>query len=247
MQKSIEISTTQNVTIEYPLAAVRERFLALLLDFFVIGVAEFLLMLMVFRYVISSNSMAWGIFLSLFPILLFWAYTMGFEIINRGQTLGKMAVGIKVVRLDGKEPEWGDVTMRAALHLLDTLFSFGVVGLILMKTTEKSQRLGDMAANTTVIKILGVNNHFRLADIMNIQTIDNYQPVYPQVKRLREKDMIFIKSALTRSHQYYNQAHIEVLEDLVTQLMPILGLETRPLNASEFLKTLLRDYIVLTR
>jgi len=64
---------------------------------------------------------------------------------------------------------------------------------------------------------------------------------------MTERDMLFIKSVLTRHSRYSNQAHHEVLEDLISHLMPILDIEVRPLNRVEFLKTLLRDYIVLTR
>jgi hypothetical protein len=67
------------------------------------------------------------------------------------------------------------------------------------------------------------------------------------VRNLSEKDMIFIKTVLTRLQQNPNQAHEEVMEDLVTHLMPLLDVEKRPADRKEFLKTLLRDYIVLTR
>jgi hypothetical protein len=151
------------------------------------------------------------------------------------------------VRLDGKDPEWSDVVLRAVLHLVDSLFSFSVIGAVLIKTTAKSQRLGDLAANTTVIKIKGNGYQFRLSDILGISTLDNYQPTYPQVRDLSEQDMIFIKNVLSRLQRYPNQAHQEVVEDLVTHLLPLLRLDQRPPNRVEFLRTLLRDYIVLTR
>ena len=59
--------------------------------------------------------------------------------------------------------------------------------------------------------------------------------------------MIYVKNTLTRLSTYNNQAHEELMEDLVTRFMPLIGVEQRPLNRVEFLKTLLKDYIVLTR
>jgi uncharacterized RDD family membrane protein YckC len=249
MSKTIDITTTQNVTIEYDLAPMRERALAWVIDLVLVMVGYFIF-LQILRTLLGDglfDNMGWMMLVFLFPFVLFFGYNILFEILRAGQTPGKSAMSIKVVRLDGKDPEWADVLLRAVLHLVDSLFSFAVIGSLLIKTTPKSQRLGDMAANTTVIKIQGLRSQFRLDDILNISTLSNYQPVYPQVKSLGEKDMIFIKTVLMRFQRYPNQAHHEVVEDLVSHLMPLLGIEQRPKDRIEFLRTLLRDYIVLTR
>lgn len=249
MQKFIEINTTQNVAIEYELAKLRERGLAWLLDLMIVLVGYFIFFQLI-RALLGDDfwdDNGWTMLFALFPFLAYFLYNILFEIWNTGQTPGKMALSIKVVRLDGKDPEWSDVVLRTVLHLVDSLFSFSVIGALLIKTTGKSQRLGDMAANTTVIKIQASQYQFRLQDILSISTLDNYQPVYPQVRRLGERDMIFIKNVLTRLQRYPNQAHEEVVEDLVTHLMPLLEIQQRPLQRVDFLKTLLKDYIVLTR
>lgn len=245
MQKTIEITTTQNVTIEYELAPLRERMLAWLLDW-VIVVLGYTLCYQLFGLFFAGFGDSVIVFF-LLPLLSYFLYNVFFEIWNAGQTPGKMAMNIKAVRLDGKDPEWSDVVLRALLHLVDSIFSAGVIGALLIKTTGKSQRFGDMAANTTVIKLFGSRFAFRLEDILNISSLSNYQPVFPQVRSLGERDMIFIKNVLTRWQRYPNQAHEEVVEDLVTHLMPLLEIEQRPTDRVEFLKTLLRDYIVLTR
>lgn len=83
----------------------------------------------------------------------------------------------KFVRLDGRDPEWADVLMRAALHLVDSILTFGVFGALLIKTTDKSQRFGDMAVGTTVIKTgSSIGELFRLHDILNIQHIGRTSP-----------------------------------------------------------------------
>jgi len=246
--KSIEITTTQNVTIEYELARLRERALAWFMDVLLILLAYFVLLQvlhLIFGGIFSGNIS--DVALALLPFLGFFLYHIFFEIWNIGQSPGKMAMGIKVVRLDGKDPEWSDVVLRAVLHLVDSLFSFGVIGAVLVKTTGKGQRLGDLAANTTIIRVKSASHMFRLADILGISTLENYQPTYPQVRTLSERDMIFIKNVLARRQRYPNRAHQDVLDDLVTHLMPLLGIEQRPANGIEFLRTLLRDYIVLTR
>jgi len=246
MNRTIEIRTTQNVTIEYELAGLRERALAWLLDTTIVVILYFLLATL--AMLVFGQAGTWmSVFMGVMMFLAYFLYHIVFEILRRGQSPGKMAIGTKVVRLDGKDPEWSDVTLRALLQLVDTIFSMGVIGGLLIKTTDKAQRLGDMAANTTVIKIQSTGYSFRLSDILSISSLQNYQPQYPQVRKLSERDMIFVKSALSRFSTYPNQAHEELIEDLVTHLMPLLDIENRPFNRVEFLRTLLKDYIVLTR
>lgn len=246
MSKTIEIRTTQNVTIEYELAGLRERVLAWLLDTAIVLFGYYLFVVFI-MLLFGGLGNWWGVFWGLMSFLVYFLYHILFEILRRGQSPGKIALGIKVVRLDGKDPEWSDVTLRALLQLVDSVFSLGLIGGLLIKTTSKAQRLGDMAANTTLIKLISANQTFRLVDILNISSLQNYQPVHIQVRNLSEHDMIFVKTVLTRLNTYPNQAHEELVEDLVTKLMPLLGVEKRPPNRVEFLKTLLKDYIVLTR
>ncbi|MBN8677305.1 MAG: RDD family protein [Chitinophagales bacterium] len=246
MSKTIEIRTTQNVTIEYELAGLRERAVAWVLDSAIVGFAYYLILLLLLLLFPNMDDM-WGMFVGIMLFLAYFLYHICFEILRRGQSPGKIAMNIKVVRLDGKDPEWSDVTLRALLQLVDSIFCLGLVGGLLIKTTAKAQRLGDMAANTTLIKLQSGLHAFRLNDILNISSLQNYTPVYPQVRNLSEKDMIFVKSVLTRLNTYPNRAHEELVEDLVSKLMPLLGVDQRPFNRIEFLKTLLKDYIVLTR
>jgi uncharacterized RDD family membrane protein YckC len=244
--KTIDISTTQNVTIEYELAPLRDRILAFLLDLAILLFSWFLL-IQVFQLVLGHFEEVGWLLAGISLMSGFLLYHIFFEIWNTGQSPGKRIMSIKVVRLDGKDPEWGDVALRAVLHMVDSLLSLGVVGILLIKTTAKSQRLGDMAANTSIIKLFSNQYQFRLEDILRISSLQNYTPVYPQVRQLTEKDMIFIKNVLSRQSKYANPAHDDVVEELVTHLMPILGVDRRPNNRIEFLKTLLKDYVVLTR
>lgn len=247
MTQFIEITTTQNVTIEYQLATMRARALAWTLDLMIVVFGYILLMQLIRLFFGGILDFGWQMFWGVIPILAFFLYHIIWEIMNGGQTPGKMLLNIRVVRLDGKDPEWSDVVLRSVLYLVDALFCFGIIGTLLIKTTAKCQRLGDMAANTTVIRLQHDSWRFRLEDILSISTLNNYTPTYPQVRNLSEQDMIFVKTVLSRFHKYPNRAHNDVIEDLVTRLMPLLDIQIRPDNRVEFLRTLLKDYIVLTR
>ncbi len=247
--RTIEIRTTQNVTIEYELAALKDRFFAYFIDWLIIGAfylfLSSILSLTIGDYIYSSGlgSRLIGVFL---PIGLFVLYQLLSEVLGNGQSWGKKAIGIKVVRLDGKEPTLSDFLLRAVFHMVDTVTSFGIVGALLISSSTKSQRLGDLTANTTVIKIK-FSLRFRLDDILKINTLDDYEPAYPEVRRLSEQDMLLIKTIISRYRKHRNKAHQEVVDELVEHLGQQLDIIV-PLNDKiGFLKTLIRDYIVLTR
>jgi uncharacterized RDD family membrane protein YckC len=70
-----------------------------------------------------------------------------------GQTVGKMLLGIKVIREDnGEVPGLKGAAIRTILRLIDVLPFAYLVGFIAVLISAKNQRLGDMAANTLVVR-----------------------------------------------------------------------------------------------
>jgi len=70
----------------------------------------------------------------------------------KGQTVGKMLVGIQVVAEgSGRPPGLGRATVRTALRLVDGLFSY-LVAFVVVLSTQKRQRLGDLLAHTVVVR-----------------------------------------------------------------------------------------------
>lgn len=247
--RTIDITTTQNVTIEYELATLRDRFFAFLIDLMIVVGGYFILFLSMiasFETFLEDSSMLVYFFVTLLPIASFIGYQLLSEILADGQSWGKKAMGLKVVRLDGQEPGLSDYLLRAVFHIVDTIFSFGVLASLLISSSNKSQRLGDMTANTTVIRIK-FNLRFQLEDILKINSLADYEPSYPEVRKLSEQDMLLIKNVISRYRKYQNQAHREAVNEVVKKIMEILDLREKPRDSVLFLKTLIRDYIVLTR
>ncbi|MFT5912746.1 MAG: putative RDD family membrane protein YckC [Paraglaciecola sp.] len=247
--QTIEIRTTQNVTIEYELATLRDRMIAYLIDFFIVSVVYFFLMVVLLSFFNHSMTESDGglrfafVFL---PIGFFLFYQFFSEIFNNGQSWGKKSMGIRVVRVDGQEPGLGDYLLRAIFLIVDVMMSIGTIAIILINSSPKRQRLGDLTANTTVVRSKK-NMQFQLGDILKISSLEDYEPQFPQVKNLNESDMLLIKNAVFRYQKYRNPAHAEVIRDLVNHLKEVLDINEQPKNKVEFLKTLIRDYIVLTR
>ena len=129
------------------------RVLAIIVDGLVLGVL-FWVMSLIFGASSAEGGMAsasLGTLGTLLYLILAFAYFTLLEG-NRGQTLGKMLLGIKVVREDnGEVPGLGAAAIRTVLRLIDGIFAY-LVGFIAIQISSKNQRLGDMAANTLVVR-----------------------------------------------------------------------------------------------
>jgi uncharacterized RDD family membrane protein YckC len=92
-----------------------------------------------------------GLFVALTSLVLYFGYYVLMEG-YLGQTLGKMLLGIKVVREDdGGVPGVKAAAIRTVLRIVDGIGSY-LVGFIAVLASAKNQRLGDMAAHTLVVR-----------------------------------------------------------------------------------------------
>lgn len=247
--KSIEIKTTQNVVISYELAAARDRVLAFIIDM-VIKIVAILLLIWGYSSIVSLSSggledtFEYFSYIVIAPINVF--YTLVFEMWMNGQTPGKKLLRLKVITLDGKQPLFYDYLLRWSFRIVDIVMSFGVIAVILSSSSEFAQRLGDMAANCTVVKVSN-RAAITLKDIMKIDTLENYTPQYPGIGNFREEDILLIKQTIERYGKFKNEAHKKALVQLSMSISQKLGLEKTEPDPVKFLKVLIKDYIVLTR
>lgn len=242
--KSIEVKTTQNVTLEYELADLRDRVLAFIIDFILLMVATSLISMLGFGGLRLEGTAATVLSIVLSCIFLFYSLTM--EVLNNGQSVGKMAMKIQVIKTAGGQATFSDYTARWVFRMIDIWFSMGGIAAILVASSAKAQRIGDIVANTAVIKLIPKMN-LRLSDILEIKSQDSYKPVYIQAKQLEEEDVLLIKSTLERSRQYKNDAHREAVRELAEKTRSVLGVMSLSQTDVQFLQTVLHDYVVLTR
>lgn len=242
--RQIDITTTQKVTIKYELASLQDRIFAYFLDAVIVLTSTTILRLIVMGAFGYNEVAALFEYLVFYPILIF--YTLLMEYFNNGQTIGKSILGIKVVKLNGKAPNFSDYLTRWGFRAIDIYLSLGSIAMLLISSSAKGQRLGDITSNTTLIKVR-FNLRFRLEDIVQISSLDDYEPLYPQVRELSEEDMLLIKNVIMRSQKFDNQAHRDAIYDLVKRLKERLDIQELVKDNVAFLKTLIKDYIVLTR
>ena len=242
--KTIEVKTTQNVVLEYELADLRDRGIAFLVDIVVISTVIMLMSMLFYGGFGLEGTAANVVSVLLFCVFLFYALVM--EVFNNGQSLGKMAMKIQVIKTVGGQATFADYTARWVFRMIDIYFSLGGIASILVASSAKAQRIGDIVANTAVIKLQPRMN-LKLNDLLAIRSQDSYKPTYNQAKQLDEVDVLLIKSTLERYRQFKNLAHEEAVQLLADKTRSTLGVAVVSQNDVQFLQTVLNDYVVLTR
>ena len=234
--KSIEITTAHNIVVTYELASPMQRFLASLIDVMIQG-----LYLMLIAALFSSYLSL----LYIFGFLVLFFYHLAFEVFNEGQSLGKKLVKTRVVSAHGMTPSTEDFFLRWVFRLIDITLSLGSIGLISMLASPKNQRLGDLLAQTTVVR-LEASRGISLKNIEKLSAPTD-EIIFPEVVQYADKDMLLVKEALQRMRNNPNLENRKVVRDLREKISNDLGVDVSPGESVDFLYTVLKDYIVLTR
>jgi uncharacterized RDD family membrane protein YckC len=232
-QDRLEITTSEGVTVTMTIAGIGSRSLGWLLDGLLIGLALVLLGFVSATTVNADSLLAMGL-LSLAVLVVPFAYVVGFETLNGGRTLGKMAAGIKVVRLTGGSVGFGSAVIRALFVPIDFLF-FGV-GIVAMFVSGRSQRLGDLAARTVVVR-----------DRIPAQTVSQFAAPAPtagprwDVSAISDEEIGVIRSFLSRANSLpagHRQAYAGRLRG---RIEPRLGGVDRTLDDEAFLVSVVSE------
>ena len=242
--KNVEIVTAQNVVLQYELASIQDRIFAFLIDLFILVVGTSIIDAILTG--ILGDSGDGNVVVEFIVISIFIFYSLAFEVFNNGKSLGKMAMKIQVIKLAGSTAGFTDYAARWAFRLIDIYFSLGSLASILILSSSKAQRIGDLVANTTVIKTIPRTN-IDLNDLLSIHQVNKYIPKYQQARKLREQDALLIKSALERYRQFRNKDHKEALVLLANHISETLGITETEEESTQFLQTVLKDYVVLSR
>ncbi|MDR2494430.1 MAG: RDD family protein [Spirochaetaceae bacterium] len=92
-----------------------------------------------------------GWFTLLLSFALNWFYFVAWEVFNRGQSLGKYLMGIRVVQSNGSPVRAPSSFMRNLLRFADTFLSLYAIGLVCVAASPGFRRIGDWAADTLVV------------------------------------------------------------------------------------------------
>ena len=267
--KTLQIKTAQIVNINFTPANVGERLLAFIIDnvvkfaYLYFAIAFFDFQLIEENY----NNDHWSIkaidVLIFLPITFYSLYS---EILLNGQTIGKKLLKIKVINEDGFKPSIIDYTIRWFLRVVDfnffslifvyvaslnldssynlllLIFFIGkIVGFLLIMLTEKSQRFGDIMANTIVVSL---KDDVKFSDTILETITEAYKPTYPAVIKLSDNDARIIKDTF-KSVSKFND--YRTLIKLRTKIIEVTAIKSVHTNDKEFIAIILKDYNFYTQ
>lgn len=233
--ETIRIRTTQNVDVEYEVAGLGDRILARLIDY-VIAIAAFVFIGLVFTF--AGRAMMDGLDIALFVITVavaFVFYDLICELTMNGQSVGKRLMKIRVISLDGSRPSLGQYLMRWVMRIVDFTLTSWLCATIAVAVSEKKQRIGDMVANTTLIK---TQPKTQPTDFNEVVIQDEYVPVFAEATQLTDQDINLIYDVMKA---YHSNGNVDLITSLAGKIKGRLHIDTR-LDDFNFLKTIVKDY-----
>jgi len=242
--KQVEIITPQNVTIQYNLAGLQDRIFAYLIDLAITGVPALFILSMFISNNPKSPEESLKNIIFVLPFFLF--YHLAMESFFGGRSFGKISIGIIPLKKNGEKIAFMDALMRWIFRLPDILLTSGVLAILMVSSSSAAQRLGDFFAGTVVIKTKNVNQpNLNWLIKLNRQNND-YVPVYFNANHLSENDILLVKEVLEKYKKNKNDGSEEALERTVEKLEILLNIKA-PSDRLDFLSTLIKDYVFLTR
>lgn len=225
---TIYINTNQNVNIEYEISSIGKRIIAYLIDALVlVGVYLVLAFTMSFMSIGSATPLYFVIY-----ALPAFFYHLISELTMNGQSIGKRSVKIRVMKTDGSSASFSNYFLRFLLRPIDMMY---FIGLVFMFFTKKGQRLGDLAANTVVVNAM---QELAFSDLANSMTTTKEELIYPEVDRLKDKDLDIIKRVLENWQKAPNHENVITLAQKVEDILEVKASE----EPYAFLKVVVRDY-----
>ena len=263
--RSLQLTTDHNVPIDVELASVGQRVVAVLLDV-IIMIAYFVIMTLImtaifissFRFDNLEEMDIWKILFMIIVYLPFVLYTPLLEYLTKGQTVGKMAMGIRVTKMNGENAKFKEYFTRWLFRPIEfyiILFASGGILLLLASAffdiliasvSGNNQRIGDFMANTVVVR-KNPSRSFTIQDVLSIKSNENYEPTYRNVTMYTDEDMMLVKNTISRVEKYRNENTKKLAIALADKIANDLQLPEVPIKRLKFLKTVLNDYVVLTR
>ena len=202
-----------------------------------------------------------AIVLLLLPLLI---YHPLLEITMNGQSIGKKITNIRVVNENGGKASISQYLIRWLLRevwflliliiglqkeymgykaestfLIIAVLVYFITDIVLVVSSKKGQRIGDILAKTILIRI---NTKSNIEDTVFIDVADSYVPSFPQIMQLSDKDINAIKSILETARK---KGDFNMAEAACYKIKSHLKIESN-MSPFDFLDVLLKDYNYLS-
>lgn len=238
---TVGVETSQHVQLSYEPATLLQRMLAWLID----GLL-FVIYIFVVFYIIDTiiptgfnfNMDSGWITIALIMTPYFLYHPL-IEMIWNGRSVGKKALGIQVRKMDGSRATIGNFLIRWIFRFFEISAMGGVVAILTILINGKGQRLGDIAAGTSVIK---EKTNKKIDTSFFEQQNQDQNLTFPQVEELSDEDINVIKKVLYTNRGYDSRTRSNLLTKTRGVMEKKLGAVDEAQSDENYLLTILRDY-----
>ena len=235
--EEFQIETAQNVGIQQNVANLGHRLLAYLIDTLVI-VVYIIAMIMVMVALELDGGDLWALYILVsLPAFLYYVLL---ETFWNGQTVGKFAMKTRVVKLDGSKPGFANYFVRWILRIIDVSLTSGGLAVLSILIRGNGQRVGDIAAGTTVIS---EKVNITIKDTILKEIPKDYVPTYSQVTLFKDDEMQLIKTLYDEAR--YKKQH-NIILSLNDKIIEVMQIETNQ-KPIDFVDTVIKDYNYYTQ
>lgn len=239
--ESIKINTAQNVEVEYEIAGLGDRIAARLIDLAVLTVLGIVMAILTMIGSIQGGNVIlitiWVIY-----IVIFVFYDLACELAMGGQSFGKKLMKIRVISVDGNQPTLSQYLLRWLFRIIDFLLTSQLLALISVAVSEKKQRVGDIVANTTLVKT------FPRTQLQHVAFItahaEDYKATFSEVMHLNDRDIELIHEVIKG---FYESGNADLIYEMATKVKDLLSISIpQGMNELQFLELVKNDYNFLT-
>jgi uncharacterized RDD family membrane protein YckC len=224
------IDTPEQVELAYSVAGVGSRFVAEVLALVVIGAAGAASPAV---GAVAENAAKWFMAFVIFVnFAIVWGYFALFEAYWHGQTPGKRAMKLRVIKDSGRQITLFEALARNLLRVVDYLPSLYLVGVITMLCNRRNQRLGDLVAGTLVVHerldeaslLYGTSSGFAAQETV-LPWGQAVTAMFPAdaVAKLGAQDLVVIETFFARMLDLPMETRAAVAYRMVTQMTAKMG------------------------
>ncbi|MDC3414173.1 RDD family protein [Aquibacillus sp. 3ASR75-11] len=158
-QEQVNIKTPEFVSVQFQLAGLGSRASAFLIDQIILMAVNLLILLAAFVIVAGQPDLLFSIEMNTVPIaiavivvfIINWGYFFVFEYFSGGKTIGKKALGIRVIQDNGHSITLLSSFIRNLLRIIDSLPVNYLVGMLMIFFHSRHKRIGDLVGGTIVV------------------------------------------------------------------------------------------------
>jgi uncharacterized RDD family membrane protein YckC len=245
MDRTLDVRTPESIAFSYELAGIGSRFLAVTIDLALQIAILFALSLGLFWigahagtkpvHVSGAEKLGYNVAVGVLIFVvftIFFGYFILFEALWNGQTPGKKALGLRVVRDGGYPIDFTASLVRNLIRVGEMIFGYYAISAIAAVFSPQNKRVGDIAAGTIVVREARMESP--AAMLREIRE----EPVYAATAYVSGEERALVKRFLERRDTLDRERRAQLAHDIARRVRPRVPADMQRLEDEPLLERL---------